>query len=245
MEKPLDPAGISTREDREECVPVALSVTRVRKNITKLLRKRQTYARYFDAGLETVDHALRRVALNRAVRSGLQIHVQGNDDLGLVSRRLKKPCLTNQAASAVASIARESLGKAKQDLKKYTKRVLALASSGQSNRARRLISWELAMEKKEKAKRDREFSGKLADRSELYRRLGPEGFERLLRKEEADRKARRRESERPFAPFYLDGWGRKVLLASPQSVVGNPREFVARRMPHPEVGPENWRFRPG
>jgi hypothetical protein len=186
MEKPSDPSGYPTRGSGKND-----------KFKEKLLRKRRTYARYFERGLSKIDAALRRVAVAREVKQGMKASVTAG--------KITAPNLELASRGGVAAIARESFGKEKQNLKKYTKRVVDRAVSSAYRKARRLISWEEATRKKEEKERASVFRHNLQEREALFNRLGPKAFDEFLRREE-------REKKRIIVPctWQIDGLGRAV-----------------------------------
>jgi hypothetical protein len=201
MEKSVDPAGSPL--DRGH--PGTKRLKEIEQFKNNLLRKRRTYQGYFERGLRAINMALRRVALNREVRSGLVTKEILDDDDPREPKKLPKPVLSASAAAKVAAFAKESVGKEKKKLKKYAGRVASKACAASNKRARSLISWERRRQKREKEESASRWRAQLEDRAKLFRELGPTKFDELLRKEERERKKRK-----PILPWYVDGFGRAV-----------------------------------
>jgi hypothetical protein len=193
-----------------------------RRTVTKLVKKRQTYERYFAEGLTAIDHALLRVKTYRCVVSGIQV-AEYHDDV-LLWRKLAKPRLGPDATQAVRELANQSLGKSKKKAKKYAKSLISRAERSAFKRTGRLLSFEEKLEKERKRQADSLFRRQMAERTELYAVLGPAAFEERLREEEYLRQNLNR-------PFFYDRDGKRRFLTR-----SHVRELDATRgVDHPSL----------
>jgi len=220
------PKGASGRPTRAGpgTKPVA-----VRNAIGKLLRKREGYAAYFERSLSLVDFKLRRVAIHRTVSACVQTTVQPTYEAGRGASRsagpgtlvqsgyiLPEPRLTRGGVSEIKRMSAGVAGQAKQSLKKYAQCCLSRVGRRQRRYRDRLETWEGRQKRREREERERKFREDLEARQALFNRLGPQGFEGLLRSEES---ARRR-SRPSRSSFYFDEQGNRIRFGSSGSVLG-------------------------
>lgn len=213
MEKRTVASGESTEETPGTKVTTVQSQ---RLFVTKLLRKRATYARYFSAGLSLVDQALRRVEAFRAYSLNWEnAKYSEGSRVGEVHRRgpALSPRHLLQAGKLVLSIRgkvslKECGSKEKKKLKEYAlrvkrRKVARLEHESTKKERRRLLAKRREEEARKRWEEEVAQRWTADEKAALEARNAlfvsdPRGFEVLLRQEEAARRRARRERIAPY-----------------------------------------------
>lgn len=207
---------------------------------TNLLRKRAAYDDFFKSQLGAVSHSLLRVATRRTLVAGVQTQVQGTDEDGRggpirveAVKKLAKPQVSSMAIAAVKELRKESTGKWKEDLQKYTRRTVERVSRKKFRATDRLITWEARQLARERRVRERiweiqmrsaeswwgqKSSGYRLGRGKALRHipiLDSRGELLNVVTFEGDSS-----TGNPSPPFYFDENGYRVLFGSRRSVLG-------------------------
>lgn len=201
-----------------------------------LLRKRRTYAQYFDKSLHLVDLALARVAVFRGSYGERVVPETAVGRHGEISFTGETTRVSHASSESLSLMKRAVAGvvdqKEKNALEKYGLRCVERRSGLQRRRDKRLLNWELTQKKREKEERDWNFKltlrelehylaqgGRPLGRNERWQTIpiyGPVGY-RMVNLVVV---GPTRDNVAAPSSWYFDGSGRRIRFGSRRSVLG-------------------------